>query len=56
MSLLSFDEALARLVAAARPLAAVEEVDTLLAAGRTLAHSQASGIDVPPLDNSAMDG
>jgi len=56
MSLLSFDEALARLLAAARPLAETEAVDTLAAAGRVLAAAQSSGIDVPPLDNSAMDG
>lgn len=56
MSLLSFDEALAQLLAAARPVAEIEEVDTVAAAGRTLARAQTSGITVPPLDNSAMDG
>ena len=56
MSLLSFDEALQKLLAAARPVAEVEAVDTVAAAGRTLARAQASGIVVPPLDNSAMDG
>lgn len=56
MSLLSFDEALQKLLAAARPVAEIEEVDTAAAAGRTLARAQASGITVPPLDNSAMDG
>ncbi len=56
MSLLSFDEALQKLLAAARPLAETEEVDTSAAVGRTLARAQASGIVVPPLDNSAMDG
>ncbi|GAB1411500.1 hypothetical protein MASR1M97_02360 [Candidatus Desulfobacillus denitrificans] len=56
MSLLSFDDALQKLLAAARPLAEVEEVDTVAAAGRVLAHAQASGLAVPPLDNSAMDG
>ena len=56
MSLLSFDEALERLLAAARPVAEIEEVDTVAATGRTLARAQASGIVVPPLDNSAMDG
>jgi molybdopterin molybdotransferase len=34
----------------------IEEVDTVAAAGRTLARAQVSGITVPPLDNSAMDG
>ena len=56
MSLLSFDEALQKLLAAARPVAETEEVDTVAAAGRTLARAQASGLTVPPLDNSAMDG
>ncbi len=56
MSLLSFDDALQKLLAAARPLAETEEVDTAAAVGRTLARAQASGIVVPPLDNSAMDG
>jgi molybdopterin molybdotransferase len=56
MSLLSFDDALQKLLAAARPLAETGEVDTSAAVGRTLARAQASGIVVPPLDNSAMDG
>ena len=56
MSLLTFDEALQKLLAAARPVAEIEEVESVAAAGRTLAHAQASGITVPPLDNSAMDG
>ena len=56
MSLLSFDEALEKLLAAACPVAEVEEVDTVAAGGRTLARAQSSGIVVPPLDNSAMDG
>ena len=56
MSLLSFDEALQELLAAARPVAETEEVDTVAAAGRTLVRAQASGLTVPPLDNSAMDG
>jgi molybdopterin molybdotransferase len=56
MSLLSFDEALQKLLAAARPVTEIEEVDTVAAAGRTLARAQVSGITVPPLDNSAMDG
>jgi len=56
MSLLSFDEVLEKLLAAARPVTEIEEVDTVAAAGRTLARAQTSGIVVPPLDNSAMDG
>jgi len=54
--LLSFDEALDRLLAGAHPPAETEFVDTLAAGGRVLAQPQASSIDVPPLDNSSMDG
>ncbi|MEO1765793.1 gephyrin-like molybdotransferase Glp [Thiobacter sp. AK1] len=54
--MLSVDEALDRLLAAARPLTEVETVATEAALGRTLAQSQVSPIAVPPLDNSAMDG
>jgi molybdopterin molybdotransferase len=54
--LLSVDEALARLLSAAKPLAGVEEVATLHATGRVLATPQRSTMDVPPMDNSAMDG
>lgn len=53
---LSVDEALERLLAAARPLRDVETVATEVALGRTLAQSQVSPIAVPPMDNSAMDG
>ena len=54
--LLSVDEALAVLLAGARPVAEVEEVPTLEATGRVLAKAQSSTMDVPPMDNSAMDG
>ena len=54
--LLSVDEALAQMLAGARPLAETEEVDTLAATGRVLARAQRSTMDVPPMDNSAMDG
>jgi molybdopterin molybdotransferase len=54
--LLSVDDALARLLAEARPVADVEEVPTLEATGRILARAQRSSMDVPPMDNSAMDG
>jgi molybdopterin molybdotransferase len=54
--LLSVDEALAQLLAGARPLADIEEVPTLEATGRILARAQRSTMDVPPMDNSAMDG
>ncbi|THF63389.1 molybdopterin molybdotransferase MoeA [Pseudothauera rhizosphaerae] len=54
--LLSFDEALAQLLAEARPVREVDQVDTLVAAGRVLASAQHSTMDLPPMDNSAMDG
>jgi molybdopterin molybdotransferase len=54
--LLGVDEALARLLAGARPVAGIEEVPTLEATGRVLARAQRSAMDVPPMDNSAMDG
>jgi molybdopterin molybdotransferase len=56
--MLSLDEALARLVAgaAAARIAEVESVAAADAFGRVLAADLVSAIDVPPLDNSAMDG
>jgi molybdopterin molybdotransferase len=54
--LLGVDEALARLLEGARPVAEIEEVPTLEATGRVLARAQLSAMDVPPMDNSAMDG
>src|SRR5438477_6479673 len=54
--LLSVDEALAQMLARARPVADIEEISTLEASGRVLARAQRSTMDVPPMDNSAMDG
>ncbi|MBL8489352.1 MAG: molybdopterin molybdenumtransferase MoeA, partial [Rhodocyclaceae bacterium] len=54
--MLSFDEALAHLLAAAAPVAGTEDVDTLDALGRVLAAGQTSALMVPPHDNSFMDG
>jgi len=54
--LLSVDDALARLLAEAKPVAEVEDVPTLEATHRILARAQRSTMDVPPMDNSAMDG
>ena len=54
--LLSVDETLARLLAAARPVSDTESVPTLAATGRVLAQAQTSTLNVPPLDNTAMDG
>ena len=54
--LLSVDDALTQLLAGARPVTEIEQVLTLDAAGRVLAQAQSSTMDVPPMDNSAMDG
>jgi molybdopterin molybdotransferase len=54
--LLSVDEAVARLLAGARPVSEVETMPTLGATGRVLARAQTSTLNVPPLDNTAMDG
>lgn len=54
--LLSVDDALARLLAEAKPVAEIEDVPTLEATNRILARAQRSAMDVPPMDNSAMDG
>jgi molybdopterin molybdotransferase len=54
--LLSVDEALEVLLAGARPVAETEMLSTLEATGRVLASAQRSELDVPPMDNSAMDG
>lgn len=50
------DDALAALLACATPLPHWEAVATLDADGRILAHDVASSLQVPPYDNSAMDG
>ncbi|MGV2291482.1 gephyrin-like molybdotransferase Glp [Trinickia sp. YCB016] len=54
--MLSTAEALATLLAAARPLAETETVATLDALNRVLAADVVSPLDVPPMHTSAMDG
>ncbi|HET6599091.1 MAG TPA: molybdopterin molybdenumtransferase MoeA, partial [Burkholderiaceae bacterium] len=54
--MLSLDEALDRLTRATRPLAERERVSTFDALGRVLAEDLRSGVDVPPADNTSMDG
>jgi molybdopterin molybdotransferase len=54
--MLTLDEALARLLSAIRPLAETESVSTFDAFGRVLAAGVRSGLDVPPQDNTSMDG
>jgi molybdopterin molybdotransferase len=50
------DDALADLLARARPLPSTEEIATYEADGRVLAEDLVSGLQVPPQDNSSMDG
>lgn len=54
--MLSFEEALKRLLAGAATVRQVKSLPTIAAVGRVLAESQFANVDVPPLDNSAMDG
>jgi molybdopterin molybdotransferase len=54
--LLSVEEALERLLAGARAVGEIETVPTLSATGRVLGRPQASSLNVPPLDNTSMDG
>jgi molybdopterin molybdotransferase len=54
--MLNVDEALEQLLAGARPVSETEMVLTLSATGRVLAAAQRSTMNVPPMDNSAMDG
>lgn len=53
--LLSIEEALARVLARARPLAS-EPVPVAAAAGRVLAENLVAMVDLPPFPSSAMDG
>jgi molybdopterin molybdotransferase len=57
-TMLTLDEALARLLEAVDPLSATEAelVSTFDALGRVLARDVPSMIDVPPADNTSMDG
>jgi molybdopterin molybdotransferase len=54
--LISADDALARLLAAVQPRGATETLPTPEAWHRVLARDVVSAVDVPPADNSAMDG
>ncbi len=54
--LMPVEEALQRMLAHAQPITEIEWVPVEQALGRVLAESQVSPVDVPPLDNSAMDG
>ena len=54
--MLTVREALDFLMGAARPVTGTETVPTLEANGRVLAADQRSQLDVPPADNTQMDG
>jgi len=54
--LMAADEALATLLAAVAPLGRTDTLPTPAARGRVLAQDLISPVDVPPHDNSAMDG
>src|SRR5256885_2272480 len=55
-NLLSVDEALEILLSHSKAVSELEEIPTLEATSRVLARAQRSTMDVPPMDNSAMDG
>ena len=54
--MLTYEQALAQLLAAAQPVEEIRRVPLSAAAGRVLESAQQSGVAVPPLANSAMDG
>ncbi len=54
--LLPYDDALSALIAHAQPLANIVQLPLMQAFAEVLAESQQAGIDVPSVDNSAMDG
>lgn len=54
--LMPLDDALARLLAHAAPLGRTDQVSTFDADGRVLAQDVVSPLQVPPADNSSMDG
>ncbi len=56
LPMLAVAEALARMLAAARPVTACETSATLEANGRVLAEAQVSSMAVPSADNTQMDG
>jgi molybdopterin molybdotransferase len=54
--MLGLSEALTQLLHSVQPVAERDRVPTASALGRVLAEDLISGVDVPPADNSAMDG
>jgi molybdopterin molybdotransferase len=55
-AMFSMDEALAALLAAASPVGETETVSTFEGHGRVLARAVRSTLNVPPADNTSMDG
>ena len=55
-TLMSVEDALAVMLRGAHPVTDIEMVATMDAAGRVLAGPVTSTLEVPPLDNTAMDG
>ena len=54
--MLSVEQALEQILAQVAPVKAAERVSTFAASGRVLARELVSAMDVPPQDNSQMDG
>jgi len=54
--MLDFKIAQQRLASGAQPIAGTESVSLAQAHGRVLAEAIVAGVDLPPGDNSAMDG
>ncbi|MFT6917237.1 MAG: molybdopterin molybdotransferase [Motiliproteus sp.] len=54
--LMPFEQALAQLLGSVTPTQALERLSLSQALGRVLAEDLCAGLDVPPSDNSAMDG
>ena len=54
--MLTFEDALGKLLAAAQPVTETRSLPLTAAAGRVLAAPQFSTVAAPPLDNSGMDG
>jgi molybdopterin molybdotransferase len=54
--MLTFEQALEKLLTAAQPVEEIRSLPLTATAGRVLAVLQQSTVAVPPLDNSAMDG
>ncbi len=54
--MLTAQEALDKLLSAARPVSEIETRSTLDVTGRVLAADQLSQLDVPPMENTQMDG